>query len=107
MGEKEKRLVELAQEKGAGSWLSASPVKALGYVLNKQEFRDSVCLRYGWRIPDTPAYCQCGQKNSHDHTLTCARGGYVIMRHNGIRDLEGELMREVCKDVKLSLSFYQ
>ena len=23
------------------------------------------------------------------------------MRHNGIRDLEGELMREVCKDVKI------
>ena len=100
-GEKEKRLIELAQEKGAGSWLSASPVKALGYVLNKQEFRDSVCLRYGWRIPDTPAYCQCGQKNSYDHTLTCTKGGYVMMRHNGIRDLEGELMREVCKDVKI------
>ena len=23
------------------------------------------------------------------------------MRHNGIRDLEGELMREVCRDVKI------
>ena len=23
------------------------------------------------------------------------------MRHNGIRDLEGELMKEVCKDVKI------
>ena len=101
MSEREKRQIELAQEKGAGAWLSASPVKALGYVLNKQEFRDSVCLRYGWRIPDTPAYCQCGVKNSHDHTLTCPKGGYVIMRHNGIRDLEGELMREVCKDVKI------
>ena len=84
-------------------WLSgmASPIKSLGYVLNKQEFRDSVCLRYGWRIPDTPAYCQCGKKNSLDHTLTCPNGGYVIMRHNGIRDLEEELMKEVCKDVKI------
>ena len=44
MGEKEKRLIELAQEKGAGSWLSASPIKALGHVLNKQEFRYSVCF---------------------------------------------------------------
>ena len=24
-----------------------------------------------------------------------------MMRHNGIRDLEGELMREVCRDVKI------
>ena len=27
--------------------------------------------------------------------------GYVIMRHNRIRDLEAELMREVCNDVKI------
>merc|ERR1712240_690758 len=94
-------MVELAQEKGASSWLSALPIKALGYVLNKQEFRDSICLRYGWSIPDTPAYCQCGKKNSLDHTLSCPNGGYTIMQHNGIRDLEGELMKEVCRDVKI------
>ena len=101
LGEKDKRMIELAQDKGAGAWLSALPMKALGYVLNKQEFRDSVCLRYGWSIPDTPAYCQCGKKNDIDHTLICPNGGYVYMRHNGIRDLEGELMREVCRDVKI------
>ena len=101
VNEKEKRLLDLAMEKGAGAWLNTSPIKSLGYVLNKREFRDSICLRYGWSIPDTPAYCQCGQKNSLDHTLTCSKGGYTIMRHNGIRDLEGELMQEVCKDVKI------
>ena len=58
-----KRNIELAGEKGAGAWLSATPVKSLGFVLNKQEFRDSVCLRYGWNIPDTPSFCQCGKKN--------------------------------------------
>ena len=101
VNEKEKRLLDLAMEKGAGAWLNTSPIKSLGYVLNQREFRDSICLRYGWSIPDTPAYCQCGQKNSLDHTLTCSKGGYTIMRHNGIRDLEGELMKEVCKDVKI------
>ena len=105
LGEKEKRMVELAQEKGASAWLSAVPMKALGYVLNKQEFRDSICLRYGWNIPDTPAYCQCGKKNDIDHTLSCPNGGYTIMRHNGIRDLEGELMKEVCRDVKIEPEF--
>ena len=81
--------------------MSASPIKSLGFVLNKQEFRDSICMRYGWNIPDTPAYCQCGKKNDLDHTLICSKGGYVNMRHNGIRDLEGELMKEVCRDVKI------
>lgn len=98
---KEKRLIELAKEKGASAWLNAIPIKALGFVLHKQEFRDSVCLRYGWQIPDTPAYCQCGKKNDIDHTMSCPNGGYVVMRHNGLRDLEGELMREVCRDVKI------
>ena len=96
-----KRSMDLAREKGSGAWLSALPIHSLGFVLNKQEFRDSLCLRYGWRIPNTPSFCSCGEKNNVDHTMNCKSGGYVIMRHNGIRDLEAELLREVCKDVKV------
>ena len=99
--EKLKRSLELAAEKGAGAWLSALPLQSMGYVLNKQEFRDGLCLRYGWRIPNTPSYCGCGTKNSVDHTLNCKLGGYVTMRHNNIRDLEAALLKEVCKDVKV------
>ena len=99
--DKMKRIIQLAQEKGVGSWLTARPTKSLGFALSKQEFRDSICLRYGWRVPNTPSHCQCGKKNDLDHTLSCAKGGYVIMRHNHIRDLEAELMREVCTDVKI------
>ena len=43
LGEKERRMLELAQEKGASAWLSTVLMKTLGYVLNKQEFRDSIC----------------------------------------------------------------
>ena len=43
-----KRSLELAGEKGAGAWLSALPLQSLGYDLNKQEFRDGICLRYSW-----------------------------------------------------------
>ena len=68
--DKLKRCIELACEKGSGAWLSALPLQAMGFVLNKQEFRDGICLRYGWRIPNTPSFCGCGQKNSVDHTLT-------------------------------------
>ena len=99
--EKTKRALALAQEKGAGSWLTALPIKSLGYVLNKQEFRDSICLRYDWKVPNTPSFCQCGVKNDINHALSCKKGGYVIMWHNCIRDLEAELMKEVCYDVKI------
>ena len=36
VGTKQGRNVELAKEKGAGAWLSAAPIKALGFVLDKQ-----------------------------------------------------------------------
>jgi len=29
-------------EIGASSWLSALPIKAIGYALNKQEFTDAI-----------------------------------------------------------------
>ena len=91
-----KRMLELIQEKGSGSWLTALPIQSLGYSLNKQEFRDGICLRYEWNIPNTPSYCKCGKENNIDHTLNCKSGGYVSMRHNRIRDLEADLMKEVC-----------
>ena len=97
---KMKRVLELAKENGSGSWLTAIPKQSLGFTLNKQEFRDSVFLRYGWDIPNTPIFCQCGQKNDVDHVLSCKKGGYMSMRHNRIRDLEAEFMREVGFDVR-------
>ena len=43
------QLIKGAMEKRASSWLSALPVKASGYALNKQEFTDAVCMRYEWK----------------------------------------------------------
>ena len=63
--------------------------------------RDAVCLRYGWNIPETPAYCGCGDHNSFDHIFVCKKGGYVSMRHNAIRDVEANIMQKVCSDVKI------
>ncbi len=95
-----KRALEQSAMKGSSSWLSALPLKALGYCLNKNEFRDSIHLRYGWPIPDIHSYCACGAKNDVDHVLICKKGGYVTFRHNALRDAEAELLREVCKDVR-------
>jgi len=89
-----------AREKGASSWLTTLPLQKYGYALNKEEFRDSVCLRYTWWIPNTPIICGCGKESDLDHLLTCQLGGYVIMRHNHIRDTEAKFLKEAgCKDV--------
>ena len=94
-----KRAMELNKERGSGSWLTVLPLEEHGFCLNKQEFRDSLRLRYGWSVPNMPHFCGCGQKNNIDHTLICKKGGYVAMRHNNLRDLNAELQREVCRDV--------
>ena len=47
VSEKFKRILDLNRDKGSGAWLIALPTQSLGYSLNKQEFQDSVCLRYG------------------------------------------------------------
>ncbi len=62
MIDSEIRYFETAQEKGASSWLSALPLKRLGYTLNKQEFRDAICLRYGWNVQGIPKVCSCGEQ---------------------------------------------
>jgi hypothetical protein len=95
------RALQLAQERGSGAWLNALPIQALKYILNKQEFRDSIRLRYGWSIPDIPMHCVCGQKNDVEHALTCKRGGHVIFRHNRLRDLNAEALRQVCYNVEV------
>ena len=94
------RSITLAQEKGAGACLNVLPISSLGWVLNQEEFRDALRLRYGWQIPNIPAVCVCGKKNSVDHTLICKNGGYLIFRHNKVRDTNAAFLREVCHDVK-------
>ena len=95
------RSIQAAKEKNASSWLNALPLKHMGYVLNKQEFRDALCLRYNWKISDIPRYCGCGCRNDIVHVLTCKKGGYVAMRHNSLRDGIANIMKEVCTDVKI------
>jgi len=96
-----KRCFMLAQEKGAGSWLTVLPIHSLGYTLNKEEFLDSIRLRYGWLIPNIPSFCVCEAENTINHALTCKTGGQVIFRHNKIRDVNAEFLRQACYDVQL------
>ena len=95
------RLINLSSEKGASSWLTSLPLTEYGFHLNKQHFLDAICMRYDLPIKDAPRSCSCGEAYSVNHCLTCKSGGYVILRHNTVRDTTKDLLTEVCKDVRV------
>ncbi|CAB4021726.1 Hypothetical predicted protein, partial [Paramuricea clavata] len=95
------RILDVASEKGSSVWLTALSLKEQGFNLNKREFRDAVKLRYDWPIDDIPSICVCGDTFTVDHAMICKRGGFVIMRHNELRDLEAELLNIVCSEVQV------
>ena len=45
--------------------------------------------------------CACGVQFSVDHAMVCQRGGFIIQRHNDLRDLEEEMPRMVYNDVEV------
>ena len=98
-----KRHIELISEKGASSWLTSLPLQEYGFVLNRQEFHDAISLRYNLTLStlNRSGICACGEPNTINHCLTCKLGGYVILRHNTIRDITAELLQMVCKDVEI------
>ncbi len=95
----QKRFMDLAKERGASSWLSVLPLSDQGFHLNKGEFRDALCLRYGWSLSNTPHLCNCGKTFTTDHAMVCHMGGFPTIRHNEIGDLTASLLTEVCSNV--------
>ena len=95
------RSMDLASEKGSSTWLTVLPIKENGFNLSKRDFRDAIKLRYNWPIEDIPSKCACGDMFTIDHAMVCRKGGFIIQRHNEVRDLEAELLEIVCKDVQL------
>ena len=87
------RAVDLATQKGASSWLTVLPIGDMNFDQNESEFRDAVKLRYDWDVPDMPYVCVCGDYFNVDHAMICKRSGFVIQRHNELRDLEAEMLR--------------
>ena len=94
------QLIKAAMDKGASSWLSSLPIKAIGYELNKQELTDAICMRYGWKVKGIPTHSLCLWRDKLCHSLICKPRGYTSMRHNSVRGSEAQIMREVCRDVQ-------
>ena len=94
-----KRKLTLAQETGASNWLSALPIRAKGFSLNKQEFTDALALRYGWIVKGLPEVCACGENFDERHAMSCQKGGFISIQQDEIRDITCSLLKEVCSDV--------
>ena len=94
-----------ASEKGSSSWLSVLPLEEHGFYLHKGEFRDVLCLRYGWRPTNMPQLCNCGTQFTVDHAMICHMGGFPTIRHNEIRDITASLLTEVCHNVATEPAF--
>ena len=92
----QQRLLECTREKGASSWVTTLSIDEQGFLLHKGAFRDALCLRYGWKLQNLPLHCACGDSLSVDHAMSCHKGGFPTLRHNEIRDLTANLLKEVC-----------
>ena len=76
--------------------------------MNRDEFWDALCLRYGWHLKGGMAQiCECGAARDIDHALICKLGGFVIMRHNAVRDVEADFLRNVSEDVSVEPGLIQ
>src|SRR3954469_12795441 len=73
-------------EKGASSWVTATPSFDHGTVLHKGEFVDACYIRYGWTLLNLPTKCACGAAFDVQHALDCKLGGLRIIQHNEVRD---------------------
>ena len=93
------RAHEISMERGASSWLSAIPLAEMDYHLEKRAFWDAINIRYNWPLSRLPTKCPCGDSFNLQHALKCHKGGFLIQRHNILRDLTADLLAEVCHDV--------
>ena len=104
LSERQDRLLEHTRRKGTSAWLTTLPIKELGYALNKMEFQDLLRLRYGISLDNLPVACVCGKPYDINHALNCTTGGFIHKRHNELRDLLANIIRETCFDVSIEPS---
>ena len=76
MTKEQLRSNDIAQMKGASSWLNA--------------------LR---RLRRLPLNCACGKKFEADHAMNCTKGGFIHRRHDVIRDVIAQIVDGVAYDV--------
>jgi hypothetical protein len=87
--------MELAQEKGASAILTALPLEKYDMSFPaKRDFHDLLCLRYGYRVPQLPSVCACGNPYDVTHSQNCKRGGFILMRASAPQKLFANLCKQ-------------
>ena len=75
----------MVRSRTCGSWLTTMPDTINNTALTKEEFRDSLRIRYGLKPLHLPATCDgCHQDFSVGHALQCKTGGLIGQRHNDV-----------------------
>ena len=94
------RIVEQARDKSASSWLNAIPRKEQSFDLNREEFRDSLRLLNNLPLKGLPNQCVCADQFSVNHALTCKKGGFILARHDEVRNVLTSQLNKVCDNVQ-------
>ena len=83
----ERKRMERNFKTGNSCWLTAKVSEKDNFVLSKNEFQDSMALRYGLPLTNLPVKCEgCGEDFHVQPDLICEKGGLITQRHNEIRD---------------------
>ena len=70
------------------------PITEHGFEISKQQFWDSVSLRYGLEITNPPTFCPCGSKFNNLHSMSCKKNSFVSIRHSNLHDLAAKIKSE-------------
>ena len=77
-----KRLERMGE---TGAWLSVIPNRFDGTELSREEFKDSLAIRYFLRPRGLPECCDgCNVPFTVVHGLSCKKGGFVEQRHDNV-----------------------
>ena len=83
----------------SSSWLNLMPMRKFNYVFNKQQFLDTIRLRYGWSIRGLLVSCSYREGFNVQHSRSCKKGRFVTLHHN-----KAMLLSYLCKDVEFDPS---
>ena len=75
--------MDLVQEKGASSWLTALPREEFGFVPHKDAFRDAL-THIGTAGKPLILLQPVPASFTMEHALSCPKGGFPTIRHNKV-----------------------
>ena len=78
---------------------SLKQIQRNGFFLEKPAFLDALRIRYAIPLERLPTTCVCGVPFDVQHAFSCPKGGLTIHRHNELRDITSEILKEACPNI--------